>query len=273
MRIRVCIVTMTPELAYDAANRAVDMADGPVEVLLASNCCKLDAARFHSCVRLGIFESEDNDGVVPQMHRLWEEARKTPASLVDARDDILVYIHDDCQILEKGWDGRVISIMSTQPACDAIGFVGGTGIGAADIYQSPYAMIQLGRHNVHSNLVDAESHGARATGPMLLATADGCALILRRSFLDEMGGWSSWWPEPNHGYDNALACELRRRGRQLWLLPVRFAHPSPLKFTTPPNIVGSQRYVARFGTDQEVHARAHQRLYDTYRDVLPFHVS
>lgn len=193
----------------------------------------------------------------------------------DAADDILCFIHDDCRILEHGWDGRVISIMSTQPDCDCIGLVGGTGIGADDIYKTPYRMIQLGRHNVHSAMVDAEAHGKRATGPMRIATADGCALFVRRSFLDQLGGWSTWWPEANHGYDNALACMLRRANRAMWLLPVVFQHPSQLKLNLPPefrNERGAQRYVERFGQDHEVHAKAHQRLYDTFRDVLPFHV-
>ena len=146
----------------------------------------------------------------------------------------------------------------------------GTGIGAHDIYKIPYELIQLARHNVHSALVDAEVHGYRAHGPMRIATADGCALIMRRSFLDQIGGWS-WWPEVNHGYDNAIACMLRRHGRQLWLLPVVFAHPSLLKlYGGHKNDAGAARYAERFG---DCYTRAHWQLYDTFRDVLPFHVS
>lgn len=267
MKIRVCIVTMIPELLYDAANLAIDNAEGPIELMVAANMCKIDRSRIHPCADVYVEEYDDNEGVVPPMHNLWRHANESGG---DARDDILVFIHDDCQILERGWDGRIISVMSTQPNCDGIGLVGGTGIGAADIYRVPYETIQLGRHNVQSALVDAEVHGHRASGPMLLATADGCALIMRRSFLDQLGGWA-WWPEANHGYDNAIACMLRRHGKQLWLVPIRFAHPSLLKLHGGhKNEHAAIRYGERFG---DCYGRAHRHLYDMFRDVLPFHVS
>lgn len=286
MKVRVCITTMTPELAYDAANHALDRATGPIDLMVVGNCCRFDSMRFRlrDGDGLAIREFLDNEGVVPAMDELWRMTRERRYGLSshariedrpDGRDDIMCFIHDDCRILEHGWDGRVVSIMSTQPDCDCIGLVGGTGIGADDIYRSPYQTIQLGRHNVHSAMVDAEAHGRRATGPMRIATADGCALFVRRSFLDQLGGWSSWWPEPNHGYDNALACMLRRHGRAMWLLPVVFEHPSSLKLSLPPefrNEIGARRYDERFGGDQKVHADAHRRLYETFRDVLPFHV-
>ena len=267
MNIRVCIVTMIPELAYDAANLAIDNASGPIHVMIAANMCTIDRSRIHPCESLHVEEYADNEGVVPPMHNLWKKATEIGG---DGRDEILVFIHDDCQILEHGWDGRIVSVMSTQPLCDGIGLVGGTGIGADDIYKTPYQTIQLARHNVHSALVDAEVHGARAHGPMLIATADGCALIMRRSFLDQIGGWA-WWPEANHGYDNAIACMLRRHGRQLWLVPIKFAHPSLLKlYGGHKNDAAAARYGERFG---DCYTRAHQALYDTFRDVLPFHVS
>lgn len=274
MRIRLCIVTMTPELAYDAANMAILNSVGPVELLVAANCCHVDPSKIRpssSGTPHTVLRFDESKGVVPAMHELWRTAFESGH---DGYDDILCFIHDDCRILEAGWDGRVVSIFSTQPNADCIGLVGGTGIGADDIYRTPYQMIQLGRHNVHSAMVDAEKHGRRAHGPMKLATADGCALFVRRSFLDRLGGWSTWWPEPNHGYDNALACMLRRHGRDMWLLPLVFEHPSQLKLSGvyPPDPRSLASYARQFGTDQEVHAKAHQRLYDTFRDVLPFHV-
>jgi hypothetical protein len=277
VKIRICIVTMTPELAYQAANHAISNAEGEVEVWIGANSCHIDKSRIGPLksglpADVHVVFSEDNEGVVPMMHMLWDQIPRSGYSM--GEDDIFCFIHDDCLLLEKNWDGRVVSIFSTQPSGDCIGLVGGTGIGAEDIYKTPYRTIQLGRHNVHSAMVDAESHGRRATGPMKLATADGCALFVRRSFLDKLGGWA-WWPEPNHGYDNALACMLRRHGRDMWLLPLVFQHPSPLKLALPEefkNKHAAERYVARFGQDHEVHERAHRRLYDTFRDVLPFHV-
>jgi len=271
MNIRICIVTTTPELLYHTANLAIKNATGEVHLMVAANYgCEIDAARVSPCASVRIEASEDNDGVVPPMHVLWQQARLLGG---EPREEILVYIHDDCEILEKGWDDRVRNIMGSQPLCDCIGIIGGTGIGADDIYQVPYETIQLARHNVQSNMVDAEVHGHRTTGPMLIATADGCALMVRRSFLDEVGGWS-WWSEENHGYDNALACMLRRRGRQLWLLPLVSRHPSLLKSNIPePSRSRTQRAnlraAERFG---DVYTRAHRHLYDEFRDVLPFRV-
>ncbi len=269
MILRVCITTMIPELAYDAANLAIDNANGEIRVMIAANMCSIDRSRIHPCEGLYVEEYADNEGVVQPMHNLWRATHHW-APCAEGRQDILVFIHDDCQILEKGWDDRIRNVMESQPLCDCIGLVGGTGIGAHDIYQTPYELIQLARHNVQSALVDAEVHGHRASGPMLLATADGCALIVRRSFMDTLGGWN-WWPEANHGYDNALACMLRRHGRQLWLVPIKFAHPSLLKlYGGHKNDAAAARYGERFG---DCYTRAHRALYDMFRDVLPFHVS
>lgn len=278
MKIRICIVTMTPELAYQAANSAIENAEGDVEVWIGANMCQIDESRIvprksGAPVDVHVVSTGDNEGVVPMMHALWDRITRDTSQV--PVDDILCFVHDDCLLLESGWDGRVVSIFSTQSNADCIGLVGGTGIGAADIYRAPYQMIQLARHNVHSAMLDAEAHGKRATGPMKLATADGCALFVRRSFLDELGGWSSWWPEPNHGYDNALACMLRRKRRDMWLLPIIFQHPSTLKLSLPEGFKNSramERYVERFGQDHTIHERAHLRLYDTFADVLPFHV-
>ena len=119
-------------------------------------------------------------------------------------------------------------------------------------------------------MVDAEVHGKRTSGPMRIAVADGCALIVRRRVLDEEGGWSTWWPLANHGYDNALGCMLRRKGRDFWLLPIVSRHPSLLKQSARySNPRGAQRYTERFG---DVYTEAHHRLYEQFRDVLPFHV-
>lgn len=260
---------MTPELAYDAINHAIDHAIGPVSVMVGANMCDIDLSRIRPSTHLTIEWADDNEGVVPMMHRLWERSRDSPFA---GTEDLLAFIHDDLQILERGWDERVKARFAATPECDVVGFVGGTGIGASDIYRSPYRMIQLGRHNVHSNMTNAEAHGRRTNTEMRLATADGCALVVRRSFLDRLTGWS-WWHEVNHGYDNAVACMLRRYGREMWLVPVSMAHPSPLKLSgVHRNPEAAKRYDERFGGDTAVHARAHTRLYEEYRDVLPFQV-
>ncbi len=283
MKFRICIVTMTPALVVDAAAMALANCTLPsesVELLIAANShcllpwpAEFDRPRGGKAGKLSVMHFPDNEGVVPAMHKIWSDVHEETRGLDDGTSDYLAYIHDDCLMLSEGWDAKVVDLFRRKPECDVVGFVGGTGIGAHDIYQSPYQMIQLGRHNVHSNMINAEAHGRRATTEMQLATCDGCGFVVRRSLLDRLAGWSTWWPEPNHGYDNAIACMLRRLGRQMWLCPVLFEHPSPLKLSGKHlNATAMQRHNDRFGTDQQVHARAHERLYNEFRDVLPFHV-
>jgi len=278
VKIRLCIVTMTPELLYDAVDHAVSRASSPVGLSVYQNFCSVSQSvlrekdKVSDCLVLEQWDLRTettpptrlNGGVVPAMTKLWEHAG-------DA--DILFYIHDDCRILEQGWDDRIRRRFEQSPNCDAVGLVGGTGIGAEKIYRLDYAPIQLARHNVWSNMTNAEANGRRRTDDMRIATADGCALAVRRSFLDAHGGWS-WCPTANHGYDNGLACMLRRHGKEFWLVPLAFEHPSSLKFSgVPANQQAIESYAATYGSDHSNWERAHRWLYDEFRDVLPFHVS
>jgi hypothetical protein len=63
-----------------------------------------------------------------------------------------------------------------------VGFGGGLGLGAADIYQTPYDPMQLARVGFISNMKDAELHGARTTSYQPIAVLDGFSQIGTRRY-------------------------------------------------------------------------------------------
>lgn len=185
-----------------------------------------------------------------------------------ASDDILAYIHDDVQIYEHGWDTRVLKEFD-DPSVAVVGFGGGTGLGTPGIYKTPYRLQQLARSNYQSNVRDAEVHGARFAGERDVAVLDGFCLIVRKSFLDLIGGW----PTDRlmfHMYDAFLCCMARRHGYRVRLVGVDCQHFGGRTSTQRPYNEWLQE---KFGkTDSDVHRDAHEWCYEEFQDVLPFDV-
>lgn len=182
--------------------------------------------------------------------------------------DILAYIHDDVQIYERGWDTRVLREFD-DPTVAVVGFGGGTGLGTPGIYKTPYRLQQLARSNYMSNVRDAEVHGARFTGERDVAVLDGFCLIVRKSFLDLIGGW----PTNKlmfHMYDAFVCCMARRHGYRVRLVGVDCMHFGGRTSTQRPY---NEWLSDKFGkTDSDVHREAHEWCYEEFRDVLPFDV-
>ena len=93
---------------------------------------------------------------------------------------------------------------------------------------------------------------------------DGFSLIVRRSLLDQIDGWS-WWPFVHHNYDTAIAAQCARAGKEVWFLPVSSDH---LSGYTANNAPGKKLLVEK-GGERHVHHASARALYHMFKDVLP----
>lgn len=181
--------------------------------------------------------------------------------------DVIGYLHSDLFIHEEGWDERVLQEFEW-PTVAIVGFVGATSLGTPDIYRVPYDYRQLARGGVVSNLTDAEVHGTRDTGSMNVAVLDSCAIFVRRTFLERLGGWPiGKMPNTSHCTDLWLCGHAARLGRQVRMCGVSCTHVSGGK-----GAKGSAWLEAR-GGDTLLHRQAHEAVYESLRGVLPLRVA
>jgi GT2 family glycosyltransferase len=218
----------------------------------------------------------ENVGVPAGLHRLWELA--TQAAPAKPEDHLIVYLHDDLRLLEKGWDQRVKAAFARDSAVQLAGFSGTTGLGDGNIYRIPYHLTQLSRQGplLSNLLLHAELHGQRTLADQQVAFVDGFSLALRGSLLEKLNGWS-WWPGPpclHHAYDYGIACQVKRHGGKVWLVPVLCDHGVQCNVTHTRHAGTAmnplfQNLVKLYGGNGAVHAASHQFVYEQFRDVLP----
>lgn len=198
----------------------------------------------------------DNAGFLVKCDQGWRETDTT----------VIGYLHSDLYILEHNWDQRVLAEFG-DPEVGVVGFVGALGLGHPDIYKLPYDYQQLARYGVVSNLTDAEVHGERWTGSRRVAVVDSCAVFTRRSFLERIGGWPvERYPNSSHCSDLWLCCNARRHDSSIVMVGVACTHRSGGK-----GLAGSH-WLNTHGGDTTLHRRAHELIYEDFRDVLPIRV-
>jgi Glycosyltransferase like family len=185
---------------------------------------------------------------------------------------LLAYLHDDLLCLDRYWLSRVLAEFDADPTVAIVGFAGAPGYGHPAMYSQPYHHSSLGRVGFASNMVNAEQHGGRFTGSRDVVVLDGMALIVRRSFLDELGGWEWRRPRPDRPADSpdapfdyflyaeALCFHALRRGLRVRQVGIAVDHLSGRSTGLNPNLC----------PDFE---GEHRRLWDEFRDVLPARVS
>lgn len=184
-----------------------------------------------------------------------------------ATGDIVAMLHNDLMVREQGWDARLVEFFASHPDAGVVGFHGAQGLGAMDIYRTPYRLEQLARWNCWSNLEDWEMHGKHAERPLPVAVVDGMAVCARRADLEAWGGLDESLG-PHHMYDNDICLTALAAGRVNYVLPVRARHLSGQTANFP-------RYneaVAHLGGDTGVHRTAHERFYAKWRGRLPVYV-
>lgn len=208
--------------------------------------------------------SEHNIGVVAALQNLY----KMSFQLVpEGEDCIIAYFHDDVLVQQADWHKVVEDAFLANPKLGLAGFHGAKWLGQPHIYKAPYELIQLARGGCISNMRDAEAHGLRETTHQRVACVDGFSMLCRRSFLDQIGGWT-WFPKdlPHHIYDTSLACMAARHGWETWLLAIPCHHLGGRTATRVD-------FTADFGRSEgEIHSAGHKWMYEEFRDVLPLRV-
>lgn len=173
-------------------------------------------------------------------------------------EPIIAMMHDDLLIHESGWDQRVLKEFE-DPAVGVVGFAGAPGIGHPDMYKQAYQGASLGRVGFKSNLRNAEVHGARFTGECDVAILDGLALFVRRSVLENEGGWPVGTPIGYFMYDAWVCLTALRYGYKIRLVGVDCEHLGGKSTGLNPNL----------RADWEA---AHRYIYDEFPSVLPARV-
>lgn len=183
------------------------------------------------------------------------------------QDDVLAYVHDDVRIDDPDWQERVLAEFE-DPTVGVVGFGGALRHGTADIYKTPYRLVQLARDGYLSNVEDAEVHGVRLEGSCEVAVLDGFCLCVRRELLDRANGW----PVDHlkfHCYDYWVACMAHRLGYQVRMVGVACKHHGGRTSVSP----AYQKWCEKHGTtDLKIHEDSHRWIYNEFKDVLPWWV-
>ena len=194
---------------------------------------------------------DNNLGVVGSYQKLYE----------NSDEELLAYLHDDVICREEGWNERVIKEFE-DPNVGVCGFGGALQHGDPSIYKTPYQLQQLRRSSYRSNVDDAEIHGERFTGSCEVAVLDGFALVVRREFLDRMGGWKVIAGGCDfYCYDYAICAMAHRFGYRVRMVGIRCHHR------------GGGTSVINKGlsaTSQEAYDLSHKWYYEEFRDVMPW---
>jgi len=144
--------------------------------------------------------------------------------------DIIALLHDDVEIFEQDWDLKVLEHFDSHPATCLAGFFGATGLGAPDIYKTPYDPMQLARMDCWSNMDDAEAHGQRSTEAKRVVVLDGFSQIMSVPFAEYALRELEALRITHHFYDGALGCLAARQAsygfldKEVWMIPIRCHH-------------------------------------------------
>lgn len=211
----------------------------------------------------------------PRAHVMRHVASREPlgstaafnVGLALATGDVVALLHNDLMAREQGWDGCLIDFLAEVPDAGVVGFHGAQGLGAMDIYRTPYRLEQLARWNCWSNLEDWQEHGKHAPAPLPVAVVDGLAICCRRADFLGWGGLDEGLG-PHHMYDNDICLTAMAAGKVNYVLPIRARHLSGQTANYP-------RYndaFAHLGGDAGIHRTAHERFYRKWQGRLPVFV-
>jgi len=128
-----------------------------------------------------------------------------------AGGETLCFIHNDTEMREPAWLERLEAALGD-----------GTRMGLAGLYGAR-RMRRDGRY-VGRTIVHCLEDGPGMAAPVVeVAAVDGVCLCLRRSLLDEIGGFDEGYGF-FHGYDRDLSFSVRERGLGCAVVNARFVH-------------------------------------------------
>lgn len=214
--------------------------------------------------------------------------------------EVIACLHDDCLLLEAGWDSKIVEHFNQYLNCGLAGFGGAWGLGDEQAGQGEYRPTWLVRRGFMSNMRGAEMHGTRVRTNRQVAVLDGFSLIFRRSFLAGHHVYASeehperhWigrepsslfavlqrWGVMHHAYDAAMGAFAKELGWDTWLLAYECEH---LGGQTAVGDANYQEWAKQQrpdpGTnhphgDQAFWTEAHRIVWNKLGHLLPFEVN
>ncbi len=128
-----------------------------------------------------------------------------------ATGEFLCFLHNDTEMRDPQWLERLQAAMASP-----------LGIGLAGLYGAQ-RLRKDGRY-VGRTIVHCLAGGATLPGPMAeVAAVDGVCLFLRRSLLDQVGGFDEGYGF-FHGYDRDLSFAVREAGWRCAVVDAPFVH-------------------------------------------------
>lgn len=204
-----------------------------------------------------VIRNEENVGVMPALNQAYDVAKRY--------SDFIFYTHNDVMIYEKGWDEKLVRILSEQQNIGVAGFYGAKGIGTPGIYQSPYQQSQMIRIENVSNCHRMDPvHGYRPIrgGQEVeeVAVMDGFSLIVNVELLNKLGGFDRRYPI-HHMYDNDICLESLDKGYRNIVIAMDALHYGGR------TDVGED-WTKNIGmSKQEVHTAAHPVFYEKWHQA------
>lgn len=136
-------------------------------------------------------------------------------------EELILFIHNDLIIHEKGYDQRIIDAFSQNDDLGLVGFVGsseicsrgGRGLGT-----------MLNFQGLSKGSSPAEVHGRRESGLVAAAQVDGCAMAFRNRVLKDITFRENF--PIHHFYDRLLSCEVLELGYHVAHLGIACDHLS-----------------------------------------------
>lgn len=198
----------------------------------------------------------------------------------DESPDYLAFLHCDLMVREQGWDERVVRYFAADEKLDLIGFAGSTEIDAAGGRGLGTMLNFRGDHySGYGWASPAEVHGRRMSSFVPAAVVDHCAMILRRTTLEQLTPQEGHYA-PEHFYDRLLSCEIIQRGGHIGVLGIDCDHFS--------GGIGDgmskadelrRRWLTEEGikfdpdnTYAEVYHESQRRFFERYKGFFPFQV-
>jgi GT2 family glycosyltransferase len=186
--------------------------------------------------------------------------------------DVVAVLHSDLRVHERSWDARVRDAFAANERLGLLGFVGSDEIDAAG-GRGQGTMLNFSGIGKASR---AEDHGRRIDDLRPAAVVDGCAMILRRRVLSDIGVRPDF--PPHHFYDRLISCQVLERGWHVGVLGVACDHLGGQTSVLQPGWSALARDWALEhgipkhpgGWDQAVYLEAERQFLDEWRDAKRF---
>ena len=245
-----------PDITQKFLNQLRESETDRLPLILVDNGSKPPLRDWLIGLRKGdnVIRNAENVGLVKALNQMWRVTSKMGF-------DYIFYTHNDVMIYEKGWDEKLIRILSEQDNIGVAGFYGAKGIGVPGIYNTPYEMQQLVRWGNISGCsrMNASVHDFTPPNGEIeeVSVMDGFSLIVSMKLLNELGGFDRQYPI-HHMYDNDICLESIDKGYRNIVISMDADHIGGM------TDVGED-WASPFGkTKQQVHEEAHPIFYNKW---------